>query len=99
MQQRFQQTAVLLATLVVLAVCFLPTNALAKGRSGHITGKSVLAGVCSLLVWPGIGQAINDQPGHKVATHAIIGILPPFRFVSGYDALVNRQGGYWHNRI
>jgi len=90
----------------VLTVCALtlavPT-ALADNpnppHSGKITGKSVLAGALSLLIWPGIGQAVNSNPGDKVATHAIIGLLPPFRFWSGYDGLVNRTGGYWKGRI
>lgn len=68
-------------------------------RTGKITGKTVAGGVLSLLIWPGIGQAINSNDGRKVATHAIIGILPPFRIWSGYDALVDRQGGYWNGKI
>ena len=64
-----------------------------------ITGKSVLAGALSLLVWPGIGQAVNSNKGSKVATHAVIGLFPPFRFWSGWDGLVNRQGGYWNGKI
>lgn len=77
-----------------------PTAAFADGGTTHkITGKSVLAGATSLIIWPGIGQAINSDPGDKIATHAIIGLFPPFRFWSGWDALVNRTGGYWHGRI
>lgn len=64
-----------------------------------ITGKSVAAGLLSLIIWPGIGQAVNSNPGPKVATHAVIGLFPPYRFWSGYDALVRRDGGYWHGRI
>ena len=33
-----------------------------------------------------------DQPSKKVGWHAVVGILPPFRFWSGYDALYNRDG-------
>ena len=68
-------------------------------QSGHITGKSVAAGALSLLVWPGIGQAINDNAGKKVGTHAVLGLLPPYRIWSGYDALVDRKGGYWKGKI
>ena len=68
-------------------------------RSGKITGKSVAAGALSLLVWPGIGQAINDNAGKKVGTHAILGLVPPYRIWSGYDALVDRKGGYWKGKI
>jgi hypothetical protein len=69
-----------------------------NGKSG-ISGKSVLAGVLSLIIWPGIGQAVNDEPGKKVLTHGIVGLLPPFRFWSGYDALVDRHGGYWEGKV
>jgi len=85
----------LAGTLVSVA----PTAAFAAGTTHKITGKSVLAGATSLIIWPGIGQAINSDPGDKVATHAIIGLFPPFRLWSGWDALVNRTGGYWHGRI
>lgn len=68
-------------------------------RTGKVTGKSVLAGVLSFLIWPGIGQAVNDNPGRKVATHAIAGLIPPVRFFSGYDALVNRKGGYFNGHL
>jgi hypothetical protein len=68
-------------------------------HTGKISGRSVVAGALSLLIWPGIGQAVNSDKGDKIATHAVIGLLPPFRFWSGYDALVDRKGGYWHGRI
>ena len=65
----------------------------------RITPKTVVAGALSLLIWPGIGQAINDNKGEKVLTHAVIGILPPYRFWSCYDAVVDRKDGYWKGRI
>jgi hypothetical protein len=67
--------------------------------SAKITPRSVGAGVLSLIIWPGIGQAVNSNHGNKVVTHAVLGLIPPFRFWSGYDALVNRKGGYWDGRI
>ncbi|MBX2860306.1 MAG: hypothetical protein KTR14_03670 [Vampirovibrio sp.] len=67
--------------------------------TGKISGRTVLAGVTSLLIWPGIGQAINSNKGDKVVTHVVVGLLPPFRIWSGYDALVDRSGGYWDGRI
>jgi len=86
----------LASTLVAVA----PTPALADGGTTHtVTGKSVLAGATSLIIWPGIGQAINGNKGDKVLTHALIGLFPPFRLWSGWDALVRRDGGYWHGRI
>lgn len=91
----------LLFVVLILAVATAatPTNAFAKGTRGQITGKSVVAGLLSLIIWPGIGQAVNDNKGDKVLTHAIIGLLPPFRFWSGYDGLYDRTGGYWEGRI
>lgn len=68
-------------------------------RTGKISGRSVAAGLLSFLVWPGIGQAVNSDKGSKVATHAVIGLFPPFRFWSGWDGLVDREGGYWDGRI
>jgi hypothetical protein len=100
--QRFNPISVrtvLMALALVAGLLLAPVQAEAAGQRGKVTGKSVAAGVCSLLVWPGIGQAINDNPGKKVATHAIIGLLPPYRLWSGYDALFDRKGGYWEGRI
>jgi hypothetical protein len=86
--------------LVLLVVSASIANVVeAKGTLGHISGRSVAAGALSLIIWPGIGQAVNSQPSKKVATHAIIGLFPPYRFWSGYDALFDRQGGYWEGRI
>lgn len=72
-----------------------PSNATKEG----INGKSVVAGVCSLLIWPGIGQYLNDCETNKNVTHAVIGLFPPFRLWSGWDALVRRKGGYWEGKI
>lgn len=64
-----------------------------------VTPKTAAGGVLSLLIWPGIGQAMNEEKGEKVLSHAVIGLLPPFRFWSCYDALIDRDGGYWEGRI
>lgn len=64
-----------------------------------ITPKTVVAGALSLFVWPGIGQAVNDNKGEKVITHAVLGLTGVYRFWSCYDAVVDRNGGYWHGRI
>ena len=87
--------------MIALLACSLwvTPDVFAAGTRGKISGRSVGACALSLIVWPGIGQAVNDNPGDKVATHAIIGLFPPYRFWSGYDALFDRKGGYWHNRI
>jgi hypothetical protein len=95
--------ASLLSLVVVASVVGSTTSALAENtdppHNGHITGRSVVAGLLSLIIWPGIGQAVNADRGSKVATHAIVGLLPPFRFYSGYDALVNRKGGYFNGKV
>lgn len=69
------------------------------GVNGKVTPKTVGAGALSLIIWPGIGQLMNDDSTDKAATHAIIGFFPPFRIWSCYDAVVNRKGGVWDNRI
>ena len=95
--------ASLLSLLLVGSVISTSTSAFAENtdppHNGHITGRSVVAGLLSLIVWPGIGQAVNADKGPKVATHAIIGLFPPYRFWSGYDGLMNRKGGYWNGKI
>ncbi len=65
----------------------------------RVSFRSIGAGALSLLIWPGIGQAVNSQKGDKVLTHALLGLIPPYRFWSCYDALVDRDGGYWEGRI
>ena len=76
--------------------------AFAKTTHGHnskITPKSIGAGALSLLIWPGIGQLMNDDGTEKSAVHAILGFTGVFRFWSCYDAVVDRKGGVWDNRI
>lgn len=70
-----------------------------EGTPGKISGRSVGAAALSLIVWPGIGQVVNDNPKDKNITHAVLGLTGIFRFWSCYDALVDRTGGVWHNRI
>lgn len=64
-----------------------------------VHGKDVLAGAASFFLWPGIGQHMRHNKGKKVVAHAIFGIVPFFRFWSGYDAFINRQAGYWNGRV
>ena len=70
-----------------------------EGTPGDISGRSVGAAALSLIVWPGLGQLINDNPVEKNVTHAVLGLTVIFRIWSCYDALVDRTGGVWHNRI
>lgn len=76
-----------------------PAFAGTHGKNGIVSLRSVGAGALSLLIWPGIGQAINDQSYEKNTTHALLGLTGIFRFWSCYDAVVDRQGGVWNNRI
>jgi hypothetical protein len=98
--KKIGKLAVLLAAVSLLG---LNTPSFAKNpdppKTGHVSGRTVGAAALSLIVWPGIGQAVNNGKGQKVLTHAVIGILPPYRFWSAYDALVDRKGGYWKGRI
>ena len=91
-----------LALFALIAILSLSTPAFAKathGRDGKISGRSVGASLCSLLIWPGIGQAINGQTTEKNVTHAVLGLTGVFRIWSFYDAIIDRDGGVWHNRI
>lgn len=86
--------------LFALLGCNMPIAiAGTHGKNGKISGRSIGAGALSLLVWPGIGQAVNDQQDDKILTHAILGLTGIFRFWSCYDAVRDRQGGVWKNRI
>ncbi|PWL77844.1 hypothetical protein DBY21_04710 [Candidatus Gastranaerophilales bacterium] len=91
----------LLLSIVTLSVLTLGTPAFAgtHGTPGQVSGRSVGAAALSLLIWPGLGQAVNDQSYSKNVTHALLGLTGVFRFWSCYDAFVDRQGGVWNNRI
>ena len=91
----------LLLSTIVLSMLAMPLPVMAgtHGTNGQVSGRSVCAAALSLLIWPGLGQAVNDQSYSKNATHAILGLTGVFRIWSCYDAFVDRQGGVWHNRI
>lgn len=86
---------VLTLVSLILAVPAFAT----QGQPGNVSGKSVGAAAVSLLLWPGLGQLMLDNPVEKNATHAILGLTGIFRIWSCYDAFVDRRGGVWHNRI
>ncbi len=88
-----------LFALFAMMSSFVPTFAGTHGTNGTVSARSVGAGLLSLLIWPGIGQAINDNSFEKNATHAVLGLTGIFRFWSCYDAIADRKGGVWHNRI
>lgn len=89
-----------LLVLLLTSVMFcLPTFAGTHGTNGKVSAKSIGAGALSLLIWPGIGQAVNNQSYEKNVTHAVLGLTGIFRIWSCYDAVVDRKGGVWKNRI
>ncbi len=87
--------------MMILALSTVPPSAFAVNTAKHgtITGKTVCFGLSSLFLWPGIGQYLNNNETKKNVTHAIIGLFPPFRLWSGWDALIARQGGRWDGKI
>ena len=88
--------------LTILALIFMiPSPAFAENTAVHgkITGKTVCFGLSSLIIWPGIGQYLNNNETKKNWTHALIGLFPPFRLWSGWDAMIARQGGRWDGKI
>lgn len=90
----------ILSSLVLLTILSMATPAFAtEGTPGQVSGRSVGAAALSLIVWPGLGQLINENPVDKNVTHAILGLTGIFRIWSCYDAFVDRTGGVWHNRI
>ena len=89
-------SALLVLTMMSTAV---PAFAGTHGVDGEVSGRSVGAACLSLLVWPGIGQAVNKNSKEKNITHAVLGLTGVFRLWSFYYALVDRKGGVWENRI
>ena len=91
----------LVVSLMVLGILSMtaPVFAGTHGTNGKVSGRSVGASLLSLIIWPGIGQAVNDNGYEKNVTHAVLGLTGIFRIWSCYDALVDRQGGVWNNRI
>ncbi len=90
-----------LLSVITLSILTLGVPAFAgtHGTNGNVSAKSIGAGALSLLIWPGIGQAVNNQAYEKNLTHALLGLTGVFRIWSCYDAVVDRQGGVWKNRI
>ena len=94
-----KKTLVALMTIATFAM-FVPASfAGTHGTNGTVSGRSVGAGLLSLLIWPGIGQAVNNNGYEKNVTHAVLGLTGIFRIWSCYDAIVDRKGGVWKNRI
>ena len=93
--KKFMTFALLFAMMSMTAPAFAGTH----GTDGQVTGKSIAGGLASLIIWPGIGQIVNNQKTDKVVTHALLGLTGVFRIWSCYDGIANRNGGVWENRI
>ncbi len=89
---------VLLFSLIVPA---MPSSVWAENTAVHgkMTGKTLVHGLASLLLWPGLGQYLNDNPTNKNVTHALLGLTGIFRIWSGWDAMIDRKGGRWDGKI
>ena len=89
--------------LLIFAFVFTltPSESFAANTATHgqITGRTVVSGLTSLLIWPGIGQYLNKNETKKNVTHALLGLTGVFRFWSAWDALISRQGGRWDGKI
>lgn len=88
-----------IALLVSMMLMTVPAFAGTHGVDRQVSGKSIAGGLASLIIWPGIGQMVNDQKTDKVVTHALLGLTGIFRIWSCYDGIANRDGGVWQNRI
>ena len=89
----------LMILAAIITVVPLPAYAENTAKHGKITGKTVCYGLASLIIWPGIGQYLNDNETKKNWTHALLGLTGVFRFWSGWDAMIDRQGGRWDGKI
>lgn len=55
-----------MSLIMIMTMIMTPAFAGTHGKDGKISPRSVGACACSLLVWPGIGQAINEQSVEKM---------------------------------
>ena len=93
--KEFHALLMLSCALSLSAPCYARTH----GVDGHVSARTVGAGLLSLIIWPRLGQIVNDQHEDKVVPHALLGLTGIFRFWSFYAGLTDRDGGVWHNRI
>jgi len=88
-----------------------PDHIVQGGRG--VVKRSIIAGICSLVI-PGVGQAVNRNKTGKIVVHALIGLvgivagpitggwgygLGIFHLWSGWDALIDRPGGYINHLV
>ncbi len=91
--------ACLLIIAIAFALCPAPAFAENTAVHGEITPVTIVAGLFSFFLWPGIGQVMNQNEAKKVMTHILLGFTGIFRLWSGWDALIGRQGGRWNGLI
>ncbi len=90
-----------ISVFMLASMLLISANAWAENtaKHGEITGKSVVKGLASFIIWPVLGQYLNEQETKKNVTHAVLGLTGIFRFWSGWDALIDRDGGRWDGKI
>ena len=100
-EEQTMKKLIALVSILALVITFVPAPAFAVNTATHgdITGRSVVSGLVSFLIWPGLGQYLNKNETKKNVTHAVLGLTGVFRFWSGWDGLINRQGGRWDGKI
>ena len=56
----------ILSSMILLMMLSMAMPAFAtEGTPGEVSGRSVGAAALSLLIWPGIGQLVNENPKDK----------------------------------
>ena len=91
--------SVLLITFTFMSITPTPSWAANTAKHGTITGKTIVHGLASLVIWPGLGQYLNDNESKKNITHALLGLTGIFRLWSGWDAMIDRTGGCWDGKV
>jgi len=91
--------ACLLILVVGLGLFASPAFALNTAVYGTISPRTVIAGLASFFLWPGVGQWMNGNETKKIVAHFLLGFTMIFRFWSGWDALIDRHGGRWNGLI
>ena len=94
-----KNAAILVLTLMLCSLMSFPAYAENTAVQGKMTGRTAVHGLASLLLWPGLGQYLNHNETKKNWTHAALGLTGIFRLWSGWDALIDRQGGRWDGKI
>ncbi len=89
----------IIAIAIMISFAAPQAYAVNTARHGKMTGKTFVRGLASLIIWPGLGQYLNDNETKKNTTHALLGLTGIFRLWSGWDAMIDRSGGRWDGKI